>query len=253
MSDPAVALGSIPAALRDDLMAEYRSLVRNYRESRLGPTEVDGGRLAEVAYTILHGHVTGTFAKRAAKPDDFVGACNQIAKLAPKGDFPASVRLLIPRMLIALYGIRSDCDASHVGVEVDSNHMDASTTLALARWVVAELVRLFHDCEPADASAVVEALTEREMPLVWEVADRRRVLGPKMTRKDQVLALLYATAGPVHERTLATWMEEPARGYFWRDVLRPMHIARLVEFDQETGLVHLSPLGVRRIEARLDA
>lgn len=250
MIDPTL-LGNIAAHLRDDLIAEYLSLVRNYRESKWGPAEVDGGRLAEVAYTILHGHVTGSFAPKVEKPENFVQACNDIARAAPKGKFPGSVRVLVPRMLIALYGIRNDRDAGHVGVEVDSNHMDAAATLGLARWVVAELVRLFHQSDPAEATAAVEALTEREVPLVWEFAGRKRILDAKMAMKDKVLALLYSTAGPVKDATLAEWSDATHLGNFRRDVLAQLHRATRVHYDRTTGLVHLSPLGIEEVETRI--
>ena len=60
----------------------------------------------------------------------------------------------------------------------------------------------FHAISPEDASAVVNALTEREVPLLWRIGDRTRVLGANLSAKDKTLALLYGTPGACPVRTL---------------------------------------------------
>jgi hypothetical protein len=121
--------------------------------------------LCEVVYTVLRGHVDGSFAAKPSKPGNMVDACNDLAK-ADKKVFPQSVRITIPRVLIALYEIRNNRGVGHVGGDVDPNHMDATFVHAAARWVVAELVRLFHDVDTATATSLVDALVERVVPPV---------------------------------------------------------------------------------------
>jgi hypothetical protein len=55
----------------------------------------------------------------------------------------------------------------------------------------------------------------------------------------------------VTERRLAEWVEHPKLTDYHKDVLRPLHRAKMVEYDQPTGLVHLSPLGVKYVEEKL--
>jgi len=35
---------------------------------------------------------------------------------------------------------------------------------------------------------------------------------------------------------------------FKRNILRPLHKTRLIEFDEESALVYLSPTGIRDVE-----
>ena len=60
-----------------------------------------------------------------------------------------------------------------------------------------------------EAAELVDALVEREVPLVWKVGGKKRVLDPKMSMKDKTLLLLHSSTGPVPEaRTAAispTW------------------------------------------------
>ena len=60
-------LSSLPASLRDELVVEFNKILKNYRESRWEPTELNGGKLCEIIYTILEGYFCGTYAANASK------------------------------------------------------------------------------------------------------------------------------------------------------------------------------------------
>jgi hypothetical protein len=249
-SPAAPALSGIPAGLRTPLLAAYEEIVVNFRQARWEPSELNGGKLCEIVYTILSGYVDGAFAKKPSGPRNMPDACRALEK-APKS-FPHSVRILMPRMLIALYDVRNNRGVGHAGGDVDPNHMDAVVVLQMSKWLVAELVRIFHGVDTTTAAQIVDALVEREVPIVWAVdEDRKRILSPKMSRPDKTLLLLYQTPGPVKEETLAGWVEHPKLKEYRADVLRPQHKAKRIEYDQEKGLVHLSPLGVRYVEEKI--
>jgi hypothetical protein len=85
-----------------------------------------------------------------------VDACRQLEQAS--STFPRSIKVQIPRVLLALYEVRNNRGVGHVGGEVNPNHMDASMVLHSSKWLVAELVRIFHNVDTAIATAVVEAL-----------------------------------------------------------------------------------------------
>lgn len=135
---PAQVLGQLPG-LRGELVNALNDILANYRQGRWGPSELDGGKLCEIVYTILRGHVDGSYPQRASKSRDMVAACRDLEQ-ADGSIFPRSVRIQIPRVLIALYEIRNNSGVGHVGGDVDPNHMDASVVVGMAKWLVAELV-----------------------------------------------------------------------------------------------------------------
>src|SRR6266516_699533 len=143
-------LAGIPPALRDELLAAFNEIARNYRERKWEPSELNGGKLCEVVYTILRGHVDEVFPARASKPANMVDACRALEK-ADAAKFPRSVRIQIPRMLLGLYEVRNNRGVGHVGGDVDPNCMDASIVLATAKWLLAELVRVFHGVDTSEA------------------------------------------------------------------------------------------------------
>ena len=239
-------LSGVPTSLRDELISAYERILTNYAERRWEPSELNGGKLCEVVYSILQGHTAGSFPTKAKKPSNMVKACHDLEQ-APS-TFPRSVRIQIPRMLIALYEIRNNRGVGHVGADVDPNHMDALCVLQMSKWVFAELVRIFHGTTTEEAEATVDVIVERELQLVWKVGDKRRVLDPSANMKEKTLLLLYQSSKPVSEKELFDWAEHSNVSVYWRDVLRPLHKSKKVEFDQKTGVVTLSPLGTQEIE-----
>ena len=239
-------LQAIPARLRTELLTAFDAILRNYRERRWEPSELNGGKLCEVVYSILRGHVDGKYPRKATKPRNMVDACRAFEQ-APK-TFSRSVRVHIPRVLIALYEVRNNRGVGHVGGDVDPNMMDAELVLAFSKWVVAELVRLFHGLEPEDATAVVELISERVVPVVWVVDGKRRILDTGMTMREKTLVLLYHSSGPLKEGELLHWTEHSNASTYRRDVLRRAHREKLIEYDEVSRTAVLSPLGVRYVE-----
>ena len=134
---------------------------------------------------------------------------------------------------------------------MNPNNMDARVVLESAKWIMSELVRVFHALTTDEAVQVVDQLVARTVPMVWVTGSRRRVLRPGLTAKDQTLLLLYSETGPVHESKLCDWVEYSKSTYYRRDALRPLHASRLIEYDEASGMVDLSPTGIDHVETKL--
>lgn len=247
--NPADALSDLPENLRAELLAAYSRVVMNFRERRWEPAELNGGKLCEVVYSLLRGHVDGAYPTSASKPSNMVDACKALEQAGSQ--FPRSVRIQIPRMIIALYEIRNNRGVGHVGGDVDPNHMDAVTVLAMSKWLVAEVIRLLHSVDIDEAQALADAVVDRQLPLVWEVNGARRVLDPGMTMKEKTFVLLYGQAEDVSLDDLFEWVEHSNKSVYKRDVLRPAHKSKHLEFDEARGRVTLSPTGAELVETNI--
>jgi hypothetical protein len=246
---PASMLGNLTPSLREELLRALNEIVRNFRQRRWEPSELNGGKLCEAVYSILRGHVDGSLPVKPLKPPNMVDSCRALERAGHS--LPRSVQIQIPRMLIALYEIRSNRGVAHAGGDVNPNHMDALAVVSMSKWIVAELVRIFHNADTDVATQIVDSLVEREIPIIWEVAGVKRVLSTALTMKDKALLLLYSHAVPLAESDLAKWTEHSNPSVFRRDVLRPAHRQKLIEYDARTGVVHLSPLGASYVEDNL--
>lgn len=243
------AFSVLPGQLREELVAAFKSIVKNYRERRWEPAELNGGKFCEVVYSILKGIADGKVPARASKPRNMVLACQKLETDAAGAS--RSIRIQIPRMLIALYEIRNNRNVGHVGGDVEPSHMDAVCVLQMAKWIMAELVRVLHEMNVDEASTLVEGLVERDTPQIWEVNGKRRVLTTRLSMRDKTMLLLHAASGPLSEADLVSWTEHSNAGVYRRDVLRKLHRERLIEHDASYRTAHISPLGIAEVEARL--
>lgn len=253
MLDPNTLLSNLPVGLRDPLIAAYREVVTNFAEHRWEPSELNGGKLCEIVYTIIDGATSGKFAAAPIKPPKFVDACRAIEQRPGNANRPGdrSLRILIPRQLPFLYEIRNNRNVGHVGGDVDPNHSDATVVLASANWLIAELVRVFHGVSLEEAQEAVDALVERTHPIVWETGDIKRVLDPKLPTPNQVLLLLYSTAGWVGAKDLQRWVDYQNASRFKDTILTPLHDHRSIEFDREKGCARLTPRGASIVEQQI--
>jgi hypothetical protein len=242
------ALAAIPDGLRKPLLEEYSTILHNYSGRRWTPSELSGGRFCEVVYTIIKAHSTGNYPPSPTKPNNFVQACRELESITSN---PRSFQILIPRLLPALYEIRNNRGVGHLGGDVDSNHIDASAVLSIASWIMAELIRVFHNIDIQDAQKIADSLAERKTPLVWHSGDIRRVLQPTLSMKHQIL-LLSSVSQTVTKDDLIRWIEPPNRFYFYR-LLREMHSARLIELSSDETTIELLPPGIAIVEQTITA
>jgi len=237
---------NLPAGLRDELLDAYQSILRNYRERRWEPSELNGGKLCEIIYSILRGYVDSSFPPAASKPRNMVDACRALEQTP--SSFPRSVRIQMPRMIMALYEIRNNRGVGHVGGDVDPNHMDATCVLEISKWLMCELIRIFHGVTTEQASNAVEMLVERTIPIVWETGGAKRVLDTSLSMPEKTLVLLYHCNSSVTESDLLGWVEHSNSSVYRRDVLRKLHKIKMLEYDENEQTVEISPLGIARVE-----
>jgi hypothetical protein len=98
------------------------------------------------------------------------------------------------------------------------------------------------------ATLIVDSLADREIPLIWEVNGKKRVLNTKLGMRAKTLILLHASSGLVAEGDLVSWIEHSNASVYRRDVLRPAHRERFVEYDSTARTVEISPLGIAHVE-----
>ncbi len=246
---PNALFGSVPTGLRSDLLKTLDDIVRNFAQSRWEPSELNGGKLCEAAYTIVRGYIDGTYPNRAVKPRDMLLACRALE--TEPNTFPRSFRVQVPRMITALYEIRNNRGVGHAGADVNPNHSDALLIVSMAKWIVAELIRILYQTDTETAREAVESLATRTIPIVWSTGTIKRVLNPDLKMKERMLLLLYAESKPVAEKNLVAWADHSNATVFRRDVIRPAHKQRLVEYDQSLGTVVITPRGIAHVDDHL--
>jgi hypothetical protein len=253
--DPApvldAALGGIARGFRSRLINAYIDLKKNALESRHDAAGMAAGKLCEVVLRLLQNKILGTYTPFGQQISNFAGECRKLIE-APQTSASESERIVLPRALVFIYTMRNKRGIGHVGGDVDANTIDIATMARTADWIVCELIRIHHGLSLEEAQDIVDGLAVRQVPMIWEVAGRKRVLKQGLPAKDQALLLLYTCADTaVLVEDLCAWIEYSNLVVFKQKVIGPMHKERLLEFDKDTQTIILSPIGAKYTEEEL--
>lgn len=243
---------NFPNELVDSLENYYLEIKQNFARSRYEPTELNGGKFSEIVFKILECHTNGGNYTPLGKTLD----TNTIVKqLEGCRGFNDTIRLHIPRALLAVYNIRNRRGVAHHAGEISPNHMDATFIVAATDWVMAELVRLFHGVDIKTATSLVEALTTKQIPIIWEVGNHKRVISPpnqKLSSQDKALLLLYnASPQAMKVADLIKFAEYGNTSRFRKEILTGLHKQDFIHFDRNEDTAVLSPLGIDFVEKNL--
>lgn len=240
---------SIPKQVLERLEKSYNSTKKNFRENRFEPSELNGAKFCEAVFRLLEWHTSKSYMPFGSKIGDFSQAVRRFENMSK---FPDSVRFHIPKILDALYGIRNKRGVGHLGGDVDPNYIDAVFVVSACDWVMAELVRIFHGLSTEEAQRLVQNLVTKKLPIIWHIGDLKRVLAVDLSFKDKALALLYDEhPHSVNETDLFKWVEHSNLTVFKRDIMRPCHGEKLIEYNKGTGKISLSPIGLRYVERKI--
>lgn len=253
--DLSSALSLVPKKFRSRIVETYLELKRRYSEARYDKSHdaagLSAGKFCEAVLRFLQHELTGTNDAFGKHIPNFIDACSALTRL-PKTSGLETLRVILPRALAFLYTLRGKRGIGHVGGDVEANAIDGATIMRLCDWIVCELIRVFHQLSLEEAQAIVDALAERVLPDIWEVAGRKRVLRDGLSYKQKVLLLAYSEpASGVLSEDLFAWSEHSHLAKFKHQVLSPLHKAKQIEYDREQEIVFLSPLGVREVEEKI--
>ena len=244
---------NVPSALADSLVQSYAEIVRRFYLGDHEPGELNGGKFCEAAYRILEAVTDPNSQYTPLSTSLDSEAITEQLRQIPRGQQPDSIRLYIPRALRAIYDMRSNRGVAHLPDEVDPNIMDATHVLGVCSWVLAEFIRLYHTGNAEQAQAIVDALVERPISIVYEVGGVKRILKPGMLCREQVLVFLYC-AHPkwVTDSELKAWTEYGNISQMRKTVLHPLHKERMIEWQEKEQRSKILPPGMNWVEENVD-
>ncbi len=245
------ALASIPIDFRTRIVRCYLDLKSRHAEGKHDAAGVSAGKLCESVVRLLQHELKKPVTPFGQQLTNVAGECESFAQV-PKTMGNESLRIVIPRALAFLYTLRNKRGIGHVGGDVDANAIDGATIARLADWVFCELIRIFHNLSFEDADALVSSLASRDIPDIWEVGGKRRVLREDLDFKQKTLLLLYTSVeSAVLAEDLFSWSKYSNFAVYKKKVLGQLDSANLVEYDQDSDTVTISPIGIKRVEEKI--
>ena len=240
----------MPKELRENLEKHFLEIIKNYKENRWEPSELNGAKFSEVVFRILEWHTkNNSYTPFGTKIHPFNDKLKQFEN---KTNFSNSIRFHIPKMLAVIYSLRNDRGVGHIGGDVNPNHMDSVTIVYMSKWILAEMIRTFHTLSISEAHELVEKIVEKEIPIVWTVFNKKRVLNVNLNFEDKTLILLYSEyPKEISEKDLFIWVEH-SNSSTYRKVINKLHKERFIEYDKESSSIVISPKGIKKVEQEID-
>ncbi len=208
MNPLAQHLSSLPNDLVNFLLNEFQKIHRQYFLGCWEPSQLDGGRFAEIVLRIIELKDTGSSTPLNKQIDRLT-----IARSAEKNTtLPDALRLQILPLAGFILDFRNKRNVAHPGI-VDVNEMDSTFVLNTANWIVAELIRLETKMSPAAAQAEIKKIIERKVPIIEEIGGRLKCLDTRLGSKEKAMVFCYQKfPNEVSLRDLTDWMEYPNKG-----------------------------------------
>lgn len=238
-----VAAG-IPTELVEELVEAFAEAKRRFYRDDLRPSEIEGARFSEAVFRILQWATSQKYTplgKTLPSVDDLL---KTLVNAHGSND---SIRMHIPRTLRLVYDVRNKRDVAHLGDGIDPNQQDATMVVRNMEWVLAELVRLYHNVSAMEAHGIIVDLVSKDVPLIQEFDGFPRVL-KQLKASDHFLVLLYwrGVDGATYDE-LNSWARAPMRANM-RRTLKQLDHRDLIHLRSDKYV--LTHLGERDVEER---
>jgi hypothetical protein len=181
-------LDRIPNDLEAQLQKEYIEIKHHFQLGALRPSELNGGRFAEVMLRIFQ-HLLGIpitpFGTEitASEKSSIVNKCASDAHIDPH------VRQKVTALTRLLLNFRNNRDVAHLG-GFNANRIDAQLILSCANWIYAELVRVFKSCSLEEAQVLIDTIALPYYPVIFEIEGEEFIAKNSLTTKQQILVLV---------------------------------------------------------------
>jgi len=234
-----------PDELVDAVLLSYSEIETNFCAGKWKASELDSGHFVEGVRRIIEKQLYGSYTAIGSNlPNFHDGELRRYEQAT--GD--ESFRILIPRALKSIYGIRNKRGVGHLG-PVSPNEMDSLYILGTAKWVLAELLRIASSSSPAQVQEEISYIVERRIPALWKQGDISRVLDPKWKAREQALIHLYDQS-PQKISDLMNKIAYKNKTNFMK-IMKRMHDSGLVHLTTSEDTL-ITPLGVAEVERFLN-
>ena len=201
----------IDSELVERLLKHYKELKQKFFLGQYEPSQLGCGKFAEVVMRILE-YITKNSYTPFGKKISLEELTKELEQF-PKNKFSDSIRINIPRIIRAIYDIRSKRGVAHIG-EINPNLMDASFVVSACDWIMAEFVRLYHTGDSNEAQKIIDSIVERKVPIIEEFGDDLKVLSPNLSVPEKILLILYKKHPDyVSTNHLRNWIKTKSPGH----------------------------------------
>jgi hypothetical protein len=187
-------------SLIGQLINEYNSLESRFVLRDWEPATLDGGQFTEAAARILYHIDSGTLnhKKLVNKCLEYVEDPNN----SNTHNYPDKKSSLhTAKVLRTIYKFRSDRGAIHINPNYSANHLDAKLVISNAKWVLAEIIRVFLTSDLNLVEKIIRDILEFDVPVIGDFEGQLLVQRTDCIADEEILILLHYAGQDGFDRT----------------------------------------------------
>jgi hypothetical protein len=249
------ALLGVNDVFRDKIIDVYIELKQRYTKSffsdEYDSVGISSGKFCEYVFRFLEYEILKKYTPFDKHISNFPNELNKLTQ-APSASANESLRVIIPRALLLIYTLRNKRGIGHIGGDVQANEIDIASIVKITDWVICELIRIYHNLRLEEAQLIVNSLNIKMLPDIWNIDGKKRVLKDGLSFSEKTLLLLYNELdNTANLKDLFKWTEYSSLSMFKSKIIHALHKDKLIEFDNNTLNITISPKGIQHIETLL--
>lgn len=181
-------LNNIPNNLEVKLLEEYTEVKRRFQLNDCGPSELNGGRFAEVALRIFQ-HLLGEPISPFEQEIKSEQKTKILNKIEITGSVDIHIRQKVSVLVRMLLDFRNNRDVAHLG-GFSANRIDANFVLSCTNWIVAEFIRVYGNFSLEKAQELIDKIAIPNYPVIFDIEGEEFIARNSLTVKQEVLVLV---------------------------------------------------------------
>lgn len=184
-----------------DLVGSYKSVHKAYFNEDYEGTLSKSGKFVENVFRVLN-YVTTKTKLTEIKQGQINDLFEKLEKVDSK-KFSEIIRLVIPRVAITTYTLRSKMGSEHVKPTVP-DFIDAKFTIASCDWIIAEFLRMSLDRDSSKVDEIIQKVKSTENPKLESFNIQLAYQIDKMSIPDLIMTILRTKSPQTKSEISAT-------------------------------------------------
>lgn len=237
---------SIDSTLAEQLIEEFISLEESFVLKKWKYTELDGGRLSEVAARIVYSVDSGNTSLTKSVDDCLRYIDNDnVQHMFPE----AQAGRHLAKVIRSIYKLRSQRGAVHVSPTYTANEIDSRLIMESVRWVMAELLRIFVTTDISTVESTVRSLARFPYPVIRLYNNTPYVQATNLTTEEEVLVQLLFNGEHLSTSDLIKLVHRDQAGI--RRSITKLSSTGVRNITGDKDSWYITDLGIQRVESKL--
>jgi hypothetical protein len=236
-------LKGIPKDLEDKLFEEYAEIKRRFQLNDVAPSQLNGGRFAEVVLRIFQ-HLLKVSVSSFEKEIKAAEKTTILNKIANDATIDIHIRQKVSALTRMLLDFRNNRDVAHLG-GFSANGVDAQFVLSCSNWIVAELIRVYGNYSMKDAQALIDSIAVPTYPVIFDIEGDDFITRDDLSVKEEVLVFVCVKKRDLDFLLAKTKDSNKSR---FKKTLKDLEKERKIAF--KNGQYHILPNGIKEVQQK---